>query len=293
MTKQNNEKRSTAECYAENLRKLQRDEAALSEERDLYLRMYFSSLISAEMSFDRASKSVLGGYKRLISVSESKSLSLDEKAILCRVLAERYPSIPAALDSVIAGVQSAQIVLWGVHSMSSAAYERFSSLFSSVERIDVESFSEVCDFVANGTGAFGIVPLENTTDGRLAAFYKMLDRNELRICAVCDVEDTETDVVTRLALVAKNLCAFDGDFLRCIEFSLVISDVQRRIELLGVAGKAGGTLTQLSMLPLSYRENASVDTIRLSFSKSSVYPFLMYLHLFCEDVNILGFYIQM
>ena len=293
MMNPSNEKRSATACYAENLCKLLNDEASLAEEKELYLRMYFSSLISSEIGFDRASRSVLGGYRRLAAACDGESLFLDEKTILCRVLAERYSSVSAVLDSVLSSEQSARIVLWEMHSMSLMAYEKFSGLFVSVEKMGLESFSEVCDVVANSADAFGIIPLENTTDGRLAAFYKMLDRNELKICAVCDVEDPETDVVTRLALIAKNLYAFDGDFRRCVEFSFVVSDAQRRMELLGVAEKVGGILTRLSMLPLSYRENASLDTVRISFSESNVLPFLVYLRLFCEDINILGFYIHM
>ena len=292
MMKQDFQKRDPLESYEENLRLLYKDSVALKEEQDLYFRLYFSSLIMPDMTFERAAKSVLGGQRRLASIGDTEHFYLDEKAALCRTLAEHFPQ-PTVLTRMFSSPKpSASIAVWEMHPTSSHGYESFSKLFSSVEKITVESFAEVCDTVANQTWTFGILPIENTIDGRLAAFYKMLDRNELKICAICDMEDSEADVVTRLALISKNLCAFGGDFTRHVEFSLVVSDPTKRAELLGVVKKIGGVLNRLSSLPLSYRTNVSVDTMRVSFSNTTCLPFLIYLHLFCEDINILGFYIQ-
>lgn len=293
MIKQSNELRNSTECYGENLYKLERDEKLLAEEKALYLQLYFSSLITPDMTFEKAAKSAINGYNRLIAGAEEDGLWSEEKIALCRMLADRYAGAPVFKRGFPTCPASAPIALWGVHSISRVGYERFSALFHSVEKISLESFAEVCDFVSDQSEAFGIVPLENTTDGRLAAFYKMLDRSELKICAVCDVEDPDTDTVTRLALISKVPYSFEGDFFRHMEFSLVVSEAQKRTELLGIIEKMGFSLTSLLSLPLSYRENAGIETVRVSLANQSAVPFLIYLYLFCEDINILGFYIQM
>ena len=293
MTHQHAPKRTLIECYAQNIYKLQEEEDLLAEEKSLYLKMYFSSLIPPDFTFERAARSVMHGYRRLASPYDRTRLLLDEKVALCHVLSERFPSVPALAKPFLSQPRSAKIALWSMHAISSVGFEKFKNLFSTVEQVFAESFSEVCDLVANSPDFFGIVPVENTVDGRLSAFYKMLDRNELKICAVCDVEDPDTDTVTRLALICKNLCSFDGDFTRHLEISLVIDEGQKKAELLRIAEMLGISVDRVSSTPLSYRTSVSLDTIRLSFTKTNVFPFLIYLHLFCEDINILGFYIQM
>ena len=293
MTYQHSQKRTLNESYVQNIYKLQEEETLLAEEKSLYLKMYFSSQIPLDVTFDRAAKSVMAGYRRLASLHDCSRLLLDEKAALCHVLSERFPSAPVLTKPFLSQVQSARIVLWGMHTISFVGFENFKKLFSTVEQVLAESFSDVCDLVANSPDFFGIIPIENTIDGRLSSFYKMLDRNELKICAICDVEDPYTDTVTRVALVCKALCSFDGDFTRYLEFSLVTEDAQKKAEFLRMAETLAGSVDRVSSTPLSYRTNVSIDTVKLSITKTNAFPFLIYLHLFCEDINILGFYIQM
>lgn len=289
-------KRDKSDIFIDNLSRLRQDARLIREEEILFLEAYFSSMITGEMTFDKAVKHLLGGYKRLIETSENAYIT--EKVVACRTLAKHFPQISFLSKGFSASIithqpdMSARISFWQSHPFSSKGVEHFSSLFLSAEPIPVNSFSDVCDRAVNQASDFGIIPVENTMDGRLTAFYKMLDRYELKICAVCDVDDPEADMTTRLALVTKNVYVFEDARPCYLEFSYVKSEDDTKSDLIGVAEAMGMSLTGLSFLPLSYRIGASVETMRLKLAKGNVLPFLIYLYAFCEDINMLGFYVK-
>lgn len=292
--------RDQIEVLIDNLIRLQSDAQSIREEEFLFLRAYFSSMITPEMTFDRAMRQLLGGYKRLVAEQTSAvpENQVREKSALSQTLAECFfqeaPSPKAVIPSLFASKSDsvAKISFWRENQFSSIGVELFSELFHSTEPIFSESFSETCENVANQTSEFGILPIDNTVDGRLSVFYKMIDKYELKICAVCDVEDPATEMSTRLALVAKKLYSFEGAFPRHIELSRVVTDPKKRIELVRVAEFMGAALTHLSSRPLSYRINANIETMRFALKEEITVPFLIYLHIFCEDINILGFFVQ-
>lgn len=292
--------RDVGDVFRDNSEKLRHDMQSIMEERRLLLQSYFSSLMMPDMTFDRAVRQLLGAYRKL-SVGRETQAEEDliwEQVILCQTLAEQFPDLLTTSRGQPFSVfsskirQPARLSFWKTNRFSSGGYARFSVLFDTVEPIIAESFSEVCEQVAGQISDFGILPVENTTDGRLSVFYKMLDKHELKVCAVCDVEDPESDTTTRLALVAKTVYLFEGDFPRFIEFSYISTDVAKREGLLCATRLLASSLTRLSSLPLSYRTNASVETVTLALPTKSTLPFLIYLQLFFKDINILGFFVQ-
>lgn len=292
--------RDQNEILIDNLIHLQNDVRAIHEEEHLFLQTYFSSVMTPEMTFDRAVKQILGGYKRLVTAQSNitPEACAKTKAILCQTLAKHFSRVSVlsklgALPFLVQKTNSfATLSFWKTNPISSVGFERFSSLFQSTTPVFSESFAEACEHIVTQTSDFGILPIENSVDGALSVFYKMMDKYDLKICAICDVDDAETEMTTRLALVTKNLCAFEGCFPRYIEFSRVVSDEETQNELFYVAKVMGTRLRRLLSLPLSYRTNANVETLRFALEEENVVPFLIYLHIFCADINTLGFFVQ-
>ena len=289
-------KRDQSDVQIENLLRLHRDFLSIREEERIFLKSYLSAVITPDMTFDRATKLLVNGYKRIKAASSGSCAT--QAATLCQALAELFPqtsTLAKCFSSALRIHRSDlhfKISFWSANPLSLNALERFSPLFHSITPIATESFSETCEHIVNGASDLGILPIENTTDGRLSAFYRMLDRYELKICAVCDIEDAETDMTTRMALVTRRLYFCEGPFRRHIEFSYVTTEADVKLDLIDVAYAMGVSLTNLSSSPLSYRTNAHVETVRFSLSENNTLPFLIYLHNFCEDINISGFYVQ-
>lgn len=289
-------KRDQSDVQLENVLRLHRDVLSIREEERIFLKSYVSAIITPEMTFDRAAKLLITGYKRL--KAESSGSCATQAATLCLALAEQFPQSSTLIKCFSSPFRvhrsdwHAKISFWKENHLSLNALEQFSPLFQSVTSVASESFSEACEHIVNETSDFGILPIENTTDGKLSAFYRMLDRYELKVCAVCDIEDPETDITTRMALVTRSLYFFEGVFRRHIELSYVTTEEDTKFDLIDVACAMGGSLTGFSSSPLSYRTNAHVETVRFSLLKNNTLPFLIYLHFFCEDINISGFYVQ-
>lgn len=87
---------------------------------------------------------------------------------------------------------------------SGKAFECFARYVFGAMTAYRDSFALACESVADGDCAYGILPLRNSVDGRLSAFYKMLDKHELGVLLCCDIENQNGDT-TRYALVyARN-----------------------------------------------------------------------------------------
>jgi len=87
---------------------------------------------------------------------------------------------------------------------SGKAFECFARYVFGAMTAYRDSFALACESVADGDCAYGILPLRNSVDGRLSAFYKMLDKHELGVLLCCDIDNQNGDT-TRYALVyARN-----------------------------------------------------------------------------------------
>ena len=222
--------------------------------------------------------------------------TVKEKLIAASLLSTCYAAndLNEVYESPQTVGETTQLAYLTSNRYSYRAMEHFSSHVScSLQAVAVDSFSEICELVSSATCDFGILPIENSADGRLIGFYKMLDKYELKICAVCDIEDELGETFTRFALVARTLVHLNSDNQRWIELSATSSNASRILELIAVAELWGLSIKRLSSVPLSYRGNASVDTITLAVPNNLALSFFIYLHLFGKDINILGWFTLM
>lgn len=290
-----------------NLSLLRKDSGVHGEEKTLILRELFDLLVADAPSFDVAVDRLLSVYNDfLLSFDEnrlsdaeqttaSELVRTEERLILATFLSNAYPdrmpingqyelpSLPAAIS----------VSCLNANGLSLQACERIGELFLEWHVQGAGNYTEICEAVSRDQAVLGILPIENSPNGRLSGFYSMLDRYDLKICAVCDVEDEVNESATRFALISRtfyNLFSLSGTKL--IEISAVSANAGAAIELIFAAGCLGLPVKRLFSAPLYYRGDACKDTVTLELSEDGIRPFLMYLYLFNKDVNILGYYIQ-
>ncbi len=84
------------------------------------------------------------------------------------------------------------------------AYRSLSKYVPSSNITYYADFNSVCEAVYDGKADFCILPIENSTDGRLGGFYNLISKYELFICLASDVLSNDENVKTRFALCGKN-----------------------------------------------------------------------------------------
>ena len=85
------------------------------------------------------------------------------------------------------------------------AYRMFAEDMKNPKVLYNHEFAEACENVYYGRCAYGILPLDNTADGRLAGFRGLIMKYGLKIVSVCRVQDAAGEGSTRFALLQRSV----------------------------------------------------------------------------------------
>lgn len=96
------------------------------------------------------------------------------------------------------------------NTLSDKAYKLFSKHLALYEPSPVPDFNSACEAVYDGKADYCILPIENSTDGRLGGFYNLISKYELFICFAADIMSNDGNVRTRFALCKKNTSVFQS-----------------------------------------------------------------------------------
>ena len=111
-------------------------------------------------------------------------------------------------------------IIYSRSTYSDAAYLRFASLFADPRAIYTHSFPVACEEVHNGICRYCILPLENSTEGQLNSFARLIDRYELKIVCTCNVTASDGSRTTRFALLRREILPlFEEDGTLFFEFA--------------------------------------------------------------------------
>ncbi len=185
--------------------------------------------------------------------------STKDKILICRklskVLSEAgyepgdllFPAPPASDSSVIAYVDN---------QYSAAAYEILSSSVKGATPRICGSFTEMCDSTSSGETEACILPIENTSDGKLLSFYSLIDRSDLKISNICDVYSEDESRRTRYALLRRSLRRLDDEVNELyFEFSFCPTPGLTVDEILHAAVLADLVIYRIDSVPLRYSES--------------------------------------
>lgn len=218
------------------------------------------------------------------------------RIFLCREIGKRLPSLhdfwqdsgffseqepePAALNRI--SYQRSRY--------TDAAFLRFARHLPEARATYEHSFRSVCEDVFNGVSEYCILPLENSAEGRLSSFSRLIEEYDLKIAAICLIGGDGGDRVTRFALLRKNLSLFSAfhSALGFFDFSAVLTGDPAPTDLLGAARFCGLGIYHVEISP-SDGERSLLHAV-LRADGDDISAFLLYLFMEVPQFKPLGFY---
>lgn len=172
------------------------------------------------------------------------------------------------------------------------AFENFSLIIRNAKFSYAPSFASACEDVISGACEYAILPIENSSDGRLFGFYSLLDRYELHICAVTSLETNDDDASSiRFALVGRSAPRrIENDALCDFEFSIARENGTRLAELLHAAYEFRATPKKTDTVSLEYDHDLYKHYLTFSVPCEEAYAFALYLSFEYPNYTPIGFY---
>ena len=282
------------EIILKNLADLSARDALTKEQRHLCLEQLYLELCAI---YDNNSAAAYENITHLLG----DRITTEDKIFLCRKICDEesdiskaYPSFGAPHMKVPPGAHGK--VAYVRNRYNDTAFDTFSRLVPHSRAIYHTTFESCCEAVSNGECEFTILPIENTSDGKMFGFYSLLDRYELRICAVCSVEDDELSKTVRYALAGRNYLSEHieksrGSQARIFEFCLTSLAKRDLPDIIRAASLCSAEIYRLSGLPSHYDDMIMKFYYSLKLSDSSTLPaFLTYMKLEHPGYSAIGIY---
>ena len=199
-------------------------------------------------------------------------------------------------------IGSSEPTLAGAHSKISylknkyndMAFEYFSRSVANAKPDYASSFTECCENVFDGRCEFCIIPIMNSSDGRLMSFYSLLDRYELKICETVDFDADGTASSIRYARVSR-ACKEQKERVQknkrfIFEFSVIDEGMTIFAPLFEAANKASARLIAVDSLPVEYTSHMQKFYFSFSIPQSSALAFRLFVALKHPTYTPIGFY---
>lgn len=201
--------------------------------------------------------------EKITELFEDKNLKLspEDKIFFCKSICNS--NLQKEIRSTLS-IGSNEPTPAGAHSKISfiknkyndLAFERFSKFVPNAKADYATSFKESCENVTDGFCEYCIIPITSSTDGRLMSFYSLLDRYELKICAVTDIDDEEASKTIRYACIGRSCTEpiekKNSKSNVIFEFSAVDSTNDFLPLLLLCANEARAEIVNIDSIPIEY-----------------------------------------
>ncbi len=177
-------------------------------------------------------------------------------------------------------------------SYADAAYLRFASLLPAARAAYTHSFQAACEEVFNGFCEYCLLPLENSSEGLLNSFSRLIDGYRLKIAATCDITATDGMRTTRFALLRRDLLpTLRGKQNQlCFELSLPFGDRVSPAALLEAAAICGLKPTRLDSRPQSDAPEQPILHGVFRVDNGNLTAFLLYLSMQASLFEVIGLY---
>ncbi len=218
--------------------------------------------------------------------------------VFLRNLAEKTEnplSLLTATDSSYEPISpdDSALIAYVKNNYNDAAFLKFSSLFSFAKVSYCTGFEEVCEDVYNSVCDFGLLPIESANDGKLFSFYTLIEKYDLKIVAVCDIDDTHSSNKTRYALISRKSILFHNRNENAyFEFSLINSGAGVLSDILSAAVSCDAHLYRIDTISLPYDDLAFKFYHIFDARGSDILPLILYLDLKYPQFKIVGHYIS-
>lgn len=240
------------------------------------------------------------GIKRLIVEQTGTPLlqaqQFLEQIALCRALPKSTLTLLFEATSPHAAVTVQAAPPLRVAILSSplfyTAKEAFAPVLSVGEPLLCSGFADICERVAAGDAAFGILPIEDSVEGKLFRIYEELEQFDLHIAYTKDLSTGSKTV--RMALLYKayppTLAASGTRTIECVLYEEGDASL---CQFLTVTSALGLTLRRIDSLSVSYREDGFAKHAVLQADDESALLLAAYIALFMPRTMIVADYIHM
>ncbi len=175
-------------------------------------------------------------------------------------------------------------------NQSGRAFEYFAKFVPGVLAEYEEDFKSACEAVANGESTYAIVPIENSLDGRLNSFYRLIEKYTLFIVLTAEVPSDDYETSTKFALVYKNPDIIEAEGVEFFECKITFPHQSDIGNIILAADYFGAEVCKIHSLPISFggREN-SFDII-FAIDGANISGLFCYLFLEYPHFSTVGFY---
>lgn len=212
--------------------------------------------------------------------------------------AESHVNVEDFFDTTEAATEAARgRIVYQRNSYADNAYLRFAELIPEARAVYTHNFVSMCEEVVRGNCEYCILPIENSTEGSLNSFARLIDQYELKIAATCDIPTTDNSRITRFALLCRDLSAVlptPKNARRCFEITLSIEENPTQGEILYAASCCGLICNQVGTR-LHRTEGGTRPLTRYSFytDGGNLRAFLLFLSMEAPSYTAIGYYAQL
>lgn len=283
---------SKTEIIIQNIIDCSADAQRSSAEIDLLIDELISDIELTHKSISDVKHDICSKYSLLQSARRESGFRVSEYEVsreqmyICNKIATHLKREFDFGTALIQKFNSVKIAYWYSNIYAKDAYLKFERLFKSCAEIPVESFTAVCESIDDENSVLGIIPVINSADGRLMSFYRLLDKYDLKISAVCKIENPGGGGFTKFALVGKQLADIDLKKKRTIEFSTnkAVSKFMSFAEI------AVATIGEITSIPSPYSDTEQLNYISILADQNAIHELWLYLYMFVGDADFIGMY---
>ncbi len=270
------------DIISKNLAELSRREKINANQRKLCI-----SHLMRELN-ERADLPLAAIYREIRKYTDG-DLSVSDKAELCRNIVRArnicdINSLPPFKDTELPVIPGSHGKIAYVRNLyNDLAYYKLSHIIPHSKPIYFSSFEECADAVTSGAVEFAIIPVEDSSGGKMFGFYSLIDRYELKLSAVCNVENEDSSKIVRYALVNRNFLSektekLNGKKSKIFEFSLTYLTSAEPFDILCAAEAFFAKTVGISSVFLPYNDTQTRFFYSFKISDNTdLCAFLLYL----------------
>ena len=217
------------------------------------------------------------------SIAASDGRVYDESDAVRWLSEEERELPPAGKDKKVSFVRGNQ---------SGRAFEAFAKFVPGVLAEYEEDFKSACEAVAAGESTYAIIPVENSIDGRLNSFHRLIEKYALSIVLCADIVSDDGESSTKFALVYKKFEIIDALGERMFECRITFSAPGELGNIIFAAAYFGMEVCKIYSLPLSGGGRENSFGIIFCTDGAQIGGFFCYLLLEYPQVSAVGFYTE-
>ena len=185
------------------------------------------------------------------------------------------------------------------NTYTDTAFETFSTVLRNAASTYYSDFPGVCEALYYDRATACILPLENSSDGKLLRFYSLMTKYDLRIAYVTSVTAYDTDVTTRYALLRRSVSVPRPDETDALglymECRILADEDMPLFRILSAADAYHLSLTRADSVHGPYEDDdrTAYDLILRAEDGADLAAMLTFCYLLVPGFTLLGIYLEL